>query len=195
VALDPRARREIAAHLGLASLPDEIAAGIAHALGSHQPELWHGGTPGRSADALRRLAEFLNRTGNEMRVLTEPSDIDDETAELLINEADALAAKMQGFRERLVARAAALDAMPPIRPEHEALVQTVGCLRLIFQAVAAPHVRGNEANLRGFVLACLDAVGIDTGTLKEHPDRLRAMLRVKVALPTPDWPRTPSVLA
>jgi hypothetical protein len=154
-----------------------------------------GGTPRRSADALRRVAGFLDRAEIEMRVLTEASDIDDETAELLLNEAKALATAMHGFRERSLVRAATLGAMPPIRPEHEALVQTVGWLRVIFQKIAAPHVRDNDANLRGFIIASLDAHGIDTSNLKEHPDRLRKMLRVKVALPTPDWPRTPAVLA
>jgi hypothetical protein len=106
-----------------------------------------------------------------------------------------LAASIQAFRERLLTTAARLDAMPPIRPEHEARVLTVGYLRLTFQAFATPHVRDNEANLRGFVIACLDAGGIKASDLKEHPDRLRAMLRVKVPLPTPDWPQTPVVLA
>jgi hypothetical protein len=176
-------------------LPDDVAAGIEHVLGSHQPKQWQGGTPRSDADALRRLAESLDRAAFEMRVITEPSDINDETAELLINEAEPLAAAIQDFRERCLARAATLDAMPPIRPEREALVQTVGWLRVIFQTMAAPHVRNNDANLRGFIFACLDAHGIDTSNLKEHPDRLREMLLVKVALPTPDWPRTLAVLA
>jgi hypothetical protein len=198
VSLDRLARREIAQYLlgdRRAGLPDNAAAGIAFTLGCHLPEQWQGGTPGSSADALRRMAEKLDRAATEMRVLIEPSDINDETAELLRNDAEALTAATQGFRERLLARAATLDAMPPIRPEHEARVLTVGYLRLIFQAFATPHVRDNEANLRGFVIACLDAGGIKASDLKEHPDRLRAMLQVKVPLPTPDWPQTPAVLA
>ena len=91
---------------------------------------------------------------------------------------------------------------------HEELTQLVSFLRSIFGALAAPHVRDKsrarastsrkgtrDANLRGFVIACLDAGGIDSGELKEHPDRLRKMLRARVALPPPDWPRTPAVLA
>jgi hypothetical protein len=198
VSLDRLARREIAQYLlgdRRARLPDNAAAGIAFTLGCHLPEQWQGGTPGSSADALRRMAEKLDGAATEMRVLIEPSDIDDETAELLRNDAEALAAATQGFRERLLARAATLDAMQPIRPGHEALTQTVGWLRLIFEAFSAPHVRDNEANLRGFVIACLDARGIETSNLKEHPDRLRSMLRAKVLLPTQDWPRSPGVLA
>lgn len=197
--LDAGAGREIAKFLGRASLPDDAAAGIAFVAHSHlllhKTKRWQRHTPRGSADALRRVAESLNRAHKEMRILTEPSKIDDETAELLFNEAEALAANMQSLRERALTRAAALAAMPAIRPEHEALVQAVGWLRLTFQSFAAAHVQNNEANLRGFVLECFDAYGIDTGDLKLHPDRLRAMLRFKVALPTPDWPRTPAVLA
>jgi hypothetical protein len=49
VALDRRARREIAQYLygdKLASLPDDVAAGIAHTLGSHQPKQWQGARRG-----------------------------------------------------------------------------------------------------------------------------------------------------
>ena len=197
VELDPRARREIAEYLGLAGLPDDVADGIAHALGAHQPEQWRGSTPRGDAARLRQLAKSLDRASIKMHAeMTGPySLINDETAELLFNEAETLAAAMQSFRERLLTRAAILHAMAPIRPEHEALTLTVGWLRLIFQSFAVAHVRDNEANLRGFVLACLDARGIETSNLKEHPGRLRAMLQVKVLLPTPDWPRTPGVLA
>jgi hypothetical protein len=197
VELDPRARREIAEYLGLAGLPDDIAAGIAHALGAHQPEQWRGSTARGDAARLRRLAKSLDHASIKMHAqMTGPySLINDETAELLFNETETLAAAMQSFRERLLTRAATLDAMPPVRPEHEARTQTIGWLRVIFQNGAAAHVRDNEANLRGFVLACLDAGEIKASDLKEHPDRLRAMLRVKVLLPTPDWPRTPGVLA
>ena len=116
-----------------------------------------------SRRALRRLAKSLDQRRVKMHAqMTGPySLIDDETAELLFNEAETLAAAMQSFRERLLTRAATLDAMPPIRPEHEARTQTVGWLRLIFQNVAVAHVRDNEANLRGFVLACLDAGGLN----------------------------------
>jgi hypothetical protein len=197
VELDPRARREIAEYLGLAGLPNDVTAGIAHALGAHQPKQWRGSTPRGDAARLRRLAQSLDRDSIKMRAQMTGlySLINDETAELLSNEAEALAAAMQSFRERLLIRAAALDAMPPIRPEHEARTQTIGWLRVIFQNCAAAHVLDNEANLRGFVIACLDAGGIKASDLKEHPDRLRAMLKVKVLLPTPDWPRTPGVLA
>ena len=195
--LDPPARREIAQYLGLASLPDNAVAGIAFSLGAHQPKQWRGTTPRGDAARLRRLAESLDHIRIKMnaQMTGDYSLLNDETAELLFNEAKALAATMQGFRERLLTRAARLDEMAPIRPEHEARVCTVGYLRLTFEAFATPHVRDNEANLRGFVIACFDAGGIKASDLKEHPDRLRAMLRVKVALPTPDWPRTPSVLA
>ena len=128
-----------------------------------------------------------------MSVLIDPSDIESETAELLVHDAEAVAAKMESLRERCLARAATLGAMPIIRPEHEARTQTVGWLRVTFQNFAAAHVRDNDANLRGFVLACLDAGGIEASDLKEHPDRLRAMLQVKVLLMPPDWPRTPGV--
>jgi hypothetical protein len=197
VTLDALARREIAQYLlgdRRARLRDDIAAGIAFTLGCYLPEQWRGGTPRSSADALRRVAESLDRARTEMRILIEPSDIDDETAELLRNDAEALTTAMQGSHERLLARAATLDAMQSTRPGHEALTQTVGWLRVIFETFAAAHVRDNEANLRSFVIACLDARRIETGNLKEHPDRLRAMLRAKVLLPTPDWPRTPGVL-
>src|SRR5262249_37427223 len=157
---------------------------------AHDTEQWQGHTARRNADALRRIAESLNRAAIEMQILTEPSDINDETVELLINEAEVVAAAMRGFRERILTRAITLDAMPAIRPDHEALTQPVGFLRLTFQNFAAPHVRDKEANLRGFIIACLDAGGIDTGDLKDHPNRLREMLRAKVLLPTPDWPRT-----
>jgi hypothetical protein len=106
-----------------------------------------------------------------------------------------LAAATQRFRDRVLDRAATLDKMSAIQPQHAALTYTVGHLRLIFENFAAPHVRHNEANLCGFVLECLDSYGIDTGDLKEHPARLREMLRVKVPLLPPDWPRTPAVLA
>jgi hypothetical protein len=201
VRLDSLARREIAQYLlgdRRARLSDDVAEGIAYALGSHlaahEAGLWPGHTPRANADALRRVVESVDRARTEMCILIEPSDIDDETAEMLRNDAEALTAAMQGFRERLLARVTTLDAMQPIRPEHEAMTQTVGWLRLIFQTFAAPHVRDNEANLRGFVIACLDARGIETSNLKEHPDRLREMLRAKVLLPTPDWPQTPGVV-
>ena len=198
--LDPRLQRPIAEFLGLAHLPDEAAAGIAFTLGAHraahETKQWAGHTPRRNANALRRLDKHLNRTLIELRVLTRRDrGIDDKTAELLVNDAEDLAAAVQRFRDRALARAATLDAMPAIRPEHEALTLTVGWLRLIFDEFAAPHVRGNEANLRGFVIESLDAGGIDTGELKEHPARLRQMLQVRVALPTSDWPRTNAVLA
>jgi hypothetical protein len=164
---------------------------------------WEGNTPQRSADALRRLDKYLKRLDKnldraliELRVITSRDrPIDDETAQLLFNDAEALAAAMQRFRDRALPRAATLDKMPAIRPQHEALMQIVGWLRVIFEAFAAPHVHDNEANLRGFVTTCLEADGIDTSNLKEHPDRLRKMLRARVVLPTPDWPRTPAVLA
>lgn len=114
---------------------------------------------------------------------------------MLFNDAEALAAAVQRFRDRVQARAATLDKMPSIRPQHEALTQIVGWLRLIFEAFAAPQVRDNEANLRGFVITCLEADGTDTSNLIQHPARLREMLRARVVLPTPDWPRTPGVLA
>jgi hypothetical protein len=198
--LDPCSRRQIAEFLGLPRLPDEAATGIAFTLGAHhaaqQTEQWARHTPRRNANALRRLDKHLNRTLIELRVITKRDrPIDDETAEQLFKDAEALAAAVQSFRDRVLTRAATLDEMPAIRPQHEALKQTVGWLRLIFEAFAAPHVRDNDANLRGFVIACLEADGIDTSNLKEHPRRLREMLRTRVALPTPDWPRTPAVLA
>jgi hypothetical protein len=211
--LGPHSQRQIAEYLGLARLPDEAAEGIASTLGAHraaqETKQWKGHSPRRNANALRRLDKHLNRTLIELRVITKGDHpIDDETAELLFNDAEALAAAVQRFRDRALDRAAMLDAMPAIRPQHEALTQTVGWLRLIFEAFAAPHVQDKsrarastsrkgtrDANLRGFVIACLDAGGIDSGELKEHPDRLRKMLRARVALPPPDWPRTPAVLA
>jgi hypothetical protein len=205
--LDSHSQRSIAEFLGLTRLPDEAHTGIAFSLGSYraadETRQWEGNTPQRSADALRRLDKYLRRLDKnldrvliELRVITSRDrPIDDETAELLFNEAGALAAAMQCFRDRALARTATLDKIPAIRPRHEALTQIVGWLRLIFEAFAAPHVRGNEANLRGFVIACLDADGIDSSNLKEHPPRLRKMLQARVALPTPDWPRTPAVLA
>src|SRR5262249_1584735 len=133
------------------------------------------------------------------RVITnlDPS-IDDETvdaesAELLLNDAEALAATIQAFQDRAQARAATLDKMPAIRPQHEALTQLVAWLRLTFEEFTAPPVRDNEANLRGFVLACLEADEIDVSDLEEHPARLREMLDTQVMLPTADWPRTPGV--
>ena len=127
VELDPRARREIAEYLGLAGLPDDVADGIAHALGAHQPEQWRGSTPRGDAARLRQLAKSLDRASIKMHAeMTGPySLINDETAELLFNEAETLAAAMQSFRERLLTRAAILHAMAPIRPEHEALTLTV----------------------------------------------------------------------
>jgi hypothetical protein len=197
VELDPRARREIAQYLGLESLPDNAAAGIAFTLGAHQPKEWRGSTPRGDATRLRRLAESLRSVRVKMRAQFSGSYslINDETAEQLFNDGEALATAMQGFCERLLTRAATLDEMSPVRPKHEARVMTVGYLRLTFQEFATPHVRDNEANLRGFVIACLDNGGIEASDLKEHPDRLRAMLQVKVPLPTPDWPRTRAVLA
>ncbi len=180
VPLDPGARSEIAAFLGLASLPDECAKKISHGLGTHvalAPH-WPGLTPGRNANALRRLAEALNRAMRELRVITEPEHLmEDETTDLLIGDAEPLATMMKGFRERVLARASELDAMGGIRPEHEALACTVAFLKQhCFDIWAAPHVRENEGNMRGFALKCLDAAGIDTGNLKEHPDRLREMM-------------------
>jgi hypothetical protein len=96
---------------------------------------------------------------------------------------------------RVLDRAATLDKMSAIQPQHAALTYTMGWLRLIFENFAAPHVRDNEANLCGFVLECLDSSGIDTGDLKEHPARLREMLQARVALHRPGWPRTPPELA
>jgi hypothetical protein len=214
--LDRHSKRRIAKFLGLARLPDEAAAGIAFALGSYWAahKAWEGNTPRSSAKKLRRLDERLNRALIALRVVTklDPSIddemVDDETFEQLFNEAQALAVAIQHFRDRVQARAATLDKMPAIRPEHEERTQIVGWLRLIFEAFAAPHVQDksgvrastsrkgrHDANLRGFVIECLDADGIETGDLKEHPDRLREMLRAKVALLPPDWPRTPAVLA
>jgi hypothetical protein len=201
--LDRLSKRQIAEFLGVARLPDEAAGGVEFALGAYRAaeEGWEGNTPHSNAKKLQQLDERLNRTLIELRVITnvdpdiDDETVDDETAELLFNDAEALAAAMQRFRDRVKARAATLDAMPAIRPEHEAMKQIVGWLRLTFEAFAAPHVRDNEANLRGFVITCLEADGIDTSNLKEHPARLREMLRARVVLPTPDWPRTPGVLA
>jgi hypothetical protein len=197
--LEAYARCEIAEFLGLAALSDDAADGVAAVLAAYwtadKTGQWRGLTPRKSANGLRRIAEFLNRATRKMRALTEPSDVNAETAELLHNEAEALVAQMRTFRERALAQAAALDAMPTVRPHHEALTQAAGFLRHIFEAFAVPHVRDSDPNLRGFVLACLHAGGVDTGDLKEHPHRLREMLKAKVLLATPDWPRTPGVWA
>lgn len=194
--LNPRDRAKIADYLGLASLPDGAAAGIAHDLAAYEFDRssMKGFTPRRCADELRRVGECLHRAMVALGAITGHA-LDGETSELMLAQAEALTAQIAEFREQAIARAAALDAMRASKPEHEKLTHVVGRLRLIFGAFAEPHVQGNDANLRGFVLECLDAYGIDTGELKVHPDRLREMLKVRVMLLPPDWPRTPAVWA
>jgi hypothetical protein len=199
--LESHAKRQIAEFLGFAHLPDQIASGIEFALGSYNAahKAWDGNTPRHNAKRLRKLDDRLNRTLIGLRVITnvDPSindeTVDGESAELLIHDAETLTAMIQSFRNRVQARAATLDKMPTIRPQHDALTQLVKHLRLIFEPFAAPHVRDNEANLRGFVLTCLEANEIDISNLKEHPARLREMLDAKVMLAPPGWPRTPGV--
>jgi hypothetical protein len=169
--------------LGFSKLANEDAEDLAHfvALARVTPSAVVGLTRRRGIAQLKRWAKKLRheqRTGvrNEYlrRLMTDPSlGLDTVT---FLRLAPLVAAPASELAAAVETRTRELELEPDTDPQHEALVSAGGVALLFFLVCAANSVRDEPGAWWRFALAFLDAAGLPTDGLYQHPERLRPLL-------------------